>query len=330
MAETEGGGSGRNDVIFIVYVLLFLIAVWFFTGGPKRSVSGGSLFLTPSGIFSPTSTAGVPTVNFGSGGFDANGNNSDNYNNQSNTGLSPDLTEAQKNALGLNGLPTSPYAGKIHLLSGAGNYAVAVNDEYITLQADQNNRQQVSITGWKLQSAINKRTAVIYQGEEVYTPSASPNPGPIVLKAGDTVTISSGRSPIGTSFRENKCTGYLSQFQTFTPNLQEECPAPIDEISPYNNSDQSNTQNDCLDYVRTLSSCRTDVNPPSSLSDSCRSLIQNRLTYSGCVSAHQQDSDFKQASWRIYLGYTEKIWQNNREVLTLLDSEGKLVDSIVF
>lgn len=338
MADDEGGGGVRSDirsgVVFIFLILLFLIAVWFLTGGPARSGGARSLFL--SGPFGTSTFIGVPSVNTdvgggGGGQYQTSTNGGENNNGETGpTGITPDLTLAQSASLGLQSLPTSPYAGKVRLSAGGGTYTSSYKEEYVVLRANPNNLQKITISGWKLQSAINKKTAIIYQGVEVYQPAFTQVATAIVLNAGDTAVISTGRSPIGVSFKENMCTGYLSQYQEFYPRLREDCPYPLDEALNYVSGGQPITDTECLRYLQGMPQCHLTINPPALLPDSCRSLINNTLTYSGCVARHLSEVDFKRKEWRIFLGYTEKLWRTNREVLTLLDSEGKLVDSIVF
>ncbi|HEY4493546.1 MAG TPA: hypothetical protein VJB98_02920 [Candidatus Paceibacterota bacterium] len=47
--------------------------------------------------------------------------------------------------------------------------------------------------------------------------------GAIVLSKPGVVYVSQSESPIGVSFRENKCTGLLNDFQTFEPPLITSC-----------------------------------------------------------------------------------------------------------
>ncbi len=325
MADDEGGGGGgRSDVLFIFIVLLFLIAVWFFTGGPKRVATARSLFLSPPAPFGTSSTIELPSIAMPDGGYYGGGG----VPNQNYNGIAEGLSEGQSISLGLKNLITSPYAGKVHLQNG-GSHGGVVSQEYVELQADSNNTQRTPITGWKIQSATNKRTAVIYQGIETYQPTLSSSLGSIVMNPGDVAIVSSGRSPVGVSFKENKCTGYLSQFQQFYPDLSQNCPLPLDEATLYGNRDQT-TNAACYDYLQGMSSCNTSLNPPSNLPDTCRSFVTSNLTYQGCLQRHMQDSDFKWTSWRVYLGYSEALWRSSHEVLTLLDADGKLVDSIVF
>lgn len=333
MADDEGGGGVRSDVrsgvVLVFIILLFLIAVWFLTGGPSRSGSARNLFL--SGPFATSSFIGVPSINTNvgvSGGYERGTVYTPSE--PGATGITPDLSQTQSASLGLQNIPTSPYAGKVRLSAGGGSYAPSYKEEYVTLQANSNNLQKISISGWKLQSAINKKTAVIYPGVEVYQPAFTQTGGVVVLNPGDTAIVSTGRSPVGVSFKENKCTGYLSQFQEFHPALRENCPLPLDEATNYIYSGHPISDNECLRYLQGMPRCHLTINPPALLPDSCRSLINETLTYSGCLNRHLSDPDFKGREWRIFLGYNEKLWRTNREVLTLLDSEGKLVDSIVF
>lgn len=336
MADDEGGGGVRSDirsgVVFVFIILLFLIAVWFLTGGPTRSGNARNLFL--SGPFATSSFISVPSINMNvgvpSGEYQSGTKGEQNYTGPTPTGITPDLTSTQSASLGLQSLPTSPYAGKVRLSAGGGTYASSYKEEYVVVRANPNNLQRITISGWKLQSAINKKTAVIYQGVEVYQPAFTQTGGAIVLNPGDTAVISTGRSPVGVSFRENKCSGYLSQYQEFYPRLNEDCPLPLDEALNYVSNGQPISDSECLRYLQGMPRCHLTINPPALLPDSCRSLINNTLTYNGCVSRHLGDADFKRTEWRIFLSYSEKLWRTNREVLTLLDSEGKLVDSIVF
>jgi hypothetical protein len=323
MADEGGSGDGRNAVLFIVYILLFLVAVWFLTGGPKRA-SVSSIFLSSPSPFGTSSFIALPTVSYDTPGVTAQGDYSAGYGNSANP-----LTDQEKQTFGLTSLPTSPYAGMVRLQSGSGSYAQSAADEYVVVQYASGGSNRIPISGWRLQSAITKRTVYIYQGTEVFAPQLAPPASTIYLGPGDSAIITSGRSPVGASFKANKCTGYLAQFQRFTPDLYQSCPLPLDEARAMNlgNSPQDA---DCIDYMKNVSQCRIATDLPSSLSDSCRYFIQNTLTYQGCLNRHIHDTDFLSQEWRIYLNSDEKLWRADREVLTLLDQDGKLVDSIVF
>jgi hypothetical protein len=151
----------------------------------------------------------------------------------------------------------------------------------------------------------------------------------IVLTPGERAMVISGRSPIGTSFRENKCIGYLSAFQRFSPSLPQNCPMPSDELVSFYGAYYIRDP-DCIDYVNKLSRCQIDLSPPSALSNACKNFVVKYLNYNGCVAAHQNDSDFGGNTWHIYLGRTSSMWRTKHEVVKLLDDRGKTVDAFSY
>ena len=201
--------------------------------------------------------------------------------------------------------------------------------EYVTIRAKDSALSQIDITGWRLQSAVSGKTAFIRNGTSVYSSGEAVGTEHIVLNPGDSAILSSGRSPIGTSFRENVCSGYLSQFQDFYPDIEPGCPYAEVEAED-TNDDTIFANNSCYSYLQGMSQCRVELNPPTTLPPNCRAFISNTLTYQGCVKTHRYESDFKSPTWRVYFGYSENLWRAKREVLTLLDGEGKLVDSATY
>lgn len=325
MADETGGGEGRSDVLFIVLVIVFLIVAWFLSGA-ARGASVGTIFTPFPGSNYTSSTTkpiiGIPSVSFGDGSgieFDQSETNT----------ITDEVAAVRKEVESLKALPSSPYAGKISITSAWSGRQTSAKSEYVVVRASSNNPAPVVISNWRIESAVSGRTAYIRSGVATYQQGSANATEPIVLYPGEEAIVSTGRSPIGTSFRINKCSEYLTQFQEFIPSLSSQCPAPIDEAS--DSLDRSvYTDNTCLDYIDTLQTCRIDLTPPTNLSEACRSFIFNRLTYQGCVQEHRNDFDFKTKQWRIYLGYDESLWREKREVLALLDEQGKLVDSTTY
>lgn len=319
MAEHDEGGSGswgdNGSVIFIFIVIVFVIFSWVVSGGPTRVNTKNLFFPQSASSTSPWAVIGIPSVNMGD-------SDTSSYGREDATIATQDLGVIREQLDNLKGLPTSPYAGKIIIQTTGGVAGTDVTQEYLFIKARETNLERVVISGWSIQSAVNKRNAIIGTGVDRYTGADNTNE-PIVLEPGDEAIITSGRSPVGVSFRTNECTGYLEQFQEFTPNLPYDCPFP--ETEARNTS--AYTDNACLDFLQGLGRCHVELEPPSDLSSQCLQVIQTTLTYSGCVAKHQNDTNFRGRQWRVYLGYTEKLWRTEREVLTLLDSNGKLVDS---
>lgn len=319
MAEEGGGGGGMSDAVFLVLIIIFLMVTWFLSGAAKNADIKG-IFLSPPPPLGVGETIGLPGVADSpeEGGVS-----------REETGVITDEIGVVKRELeNVRGMPTSPYAGKIEIVSQQNGPLSSPGDEYVTIKAKQSNTERITISDWSLMSAVNKRTAYIKQGAEVYEPSGSSQQGPISLSPGDEAVIATKRSPIGISFRLNACTGYLDQFQDYVPQLPHNCTYPDTEARTAASSVMND--NACISFLESMNLCRMETAPPPNLSEQCRSFINSRLTYQGCVAAHRNDASFKERSWRVYLGYTEELWRDKREVLVLLDSSGKVVDSFSY
>ena len=149
-----------------------------------------------------------------------------------------------------------------------------------------------------------------------------------MLLPGNTAVITTGMSPLGLSFKTNKCTGYLNQFNSFSPSLPQQCPLPENEdlrSIPYVPANFS-----CFDFIERMSRCRLNTKPlPVTFSSECVAFISEKVGYQGCLSLHRSDADFVGTQWRIYLGRNESLWLNKRETIRLIDENGKTVDTYI-
>ena len=229
----------------------------------------------------------------------------------------------------------SPLKGKIrfgydHAIYYDPDDKDAVNQEYLSIQTEQDITEKIHLTGLVIKSAITGVKVEIGKGVYLYF-SGTVNPAQdIFLGPNETAYIITGRSPLGVSFRVNKCLGYLSKNQDFTPYLYSNCPAVRDEPMPK----APNQLNDkCLDYVESFPTCTTFTTGELWLSPECNNFLIEKTTYSYCVQAHKNDKDFygtDSADWRIYLSRDETIWKDKRETIELLDQNGKLIDSVSY
>lgn len=223
----------------------------------------------------------------------------------------------------------SPYAGSVRL-SGSAVWESDPRQEYVELTASYTLSAPVTISGWSLQSALS--------GVRVYIPEAAPifnlgtinNVAPVILISGDSAIVTSGASPVGVSFRENECTGYLGEQQAFTPELSQECPAPS-EILPQTAENLQKYGGSCFDYVTGLRSCSfPGTSLPSSLSQACKSFITSNLSYNGCVSTSRAQNSFARPTWRLFLNRTSELWNNSHDAIRLLDTQGRTVDVLTY
>lgn len=305
-----------SNLPWFIGIMLVLWLAWFYSGGPEGGRTDRP-FLEPPPPLSSGETYGpsglVPTY---TGGLIQ----------QRTPSPSPTPIPAEEE---IDVKDISLFGGKVSLAytSRTGVTASDPQMEYLVLAASGNNTEPVQITHWSIKSAITGKTATIGQG--AYLPYAGRvNAGErIFLRPGEEAVIATGRSPIGTSFKLNTCTGYFEQFQDFTPFLPRECPLQRDEDAPVGVTDA------CLDFLETIPRCETYVKAlPLSLSGDplCQEHISGSVHYNGCVELHKDDSNFYKPYWRIYLGRDQELWKEKRETILLLDENGKRVDSLSY
>lgn len=317
MAESERK-IAVADVMLVVLVLAGLGIAWAIAGGPAKSDEESPFLLSPVEIGGPQPFSSIEGVGSGD--------------------IRDEIDGAQRDVATINDEVTkaigegerSTYFGRVIIVqSTSGLGAGAASDEYLTLRAGAGNQSLMAISGWTLQSGITGRSVSLPQGTRVPQTGQVNYEEPIVLAPGEEAVITSGRSPIGVSFKENRCTGYLSQFQSFTPSLEERCPRPDAEVTYASSAVATNDR--CLDFLSSMSSCRIETAPlPDDLSSDCKQFITSQITYNGCVANHRSEGGFLLPTWRVYLRYDSPLWKERREVIKLLDEQGKTVDVFVY
>lgn len=199
------------------------------------------------------------------------------------------------------------------------------DEEYLEIKADKKNKSPMKITGWKLKGKTGLDIAIGKGASYIYASVASQPQEDIYLKPGEKAIVITGKSPLGTSFKLNKCSGYFEQFHEFTPELNTECPLLRDEELP------SGLNDNCLDYIDRVSSCQTIVSIPYKysfkLSSSCQDFVTQNANYKTCLEKHKDDSDFYLPEWRIYLERSGELWKKKRETIILYDDKNNIIDS---
>jgi len=214
-----------------------------------------------------------------------------------------------------------------HYVSGAGSSDS--RNEYVEVSVSQDAGVPVDLSGWRVVSSATGSAVSIPKGTEIPISGTINADEDIVLSPGTRALLISGQSPIGASFRENKCIGYFSTFQKFYPPLPQNCPVPSDDLSSFYGTGYIGDAA-CIDYVNKLSRCQVALTPPASASGSCQRFIVKYLNYNGCVDAHKTDADFMGNTWRIYLGRSSSLWRTQHEIVKLLDVNGKTVDAFSY
>lgn len=237
-----------------------------------------------------------------------------------------EATQAQTQAQQSFGTP-SPYVGYV-TLSQANATESSTAYEYLELEARQG-ITPLSLSGWSLQSAVSGVRVPLPGVAAPFIIGTVNKLSVVTLSAGAHAIIVSGPSPIGVSFRENRCSGYLAQTQTFEPSLQIACPASSD-LAPLTADNLHQYGSDCMDFARSLPQCSIPTKLPSSLTAGCDAFIKYTFTYGNCVNLERSKPGFELDTWRIYLASASELWGNQHDIIRLLDAQGRTVDAISY
>jgi hypothetical protein len=326
-----GEGDAVSDLLWVIGVIILLGVIWFIMGGP-------ALFQMGPGA---SSTSVIPDIiprdGTGTGGS-----------------ASGPLGSPSADQLSKPGTPPESQAkGKAHIYLGRSSDGA--NTEYAVIEADYNNPEPLNISGWKIDNGGNARfteqngktirtssiVATIPKGTELLTGLAPSHLTAITLPPGGRAYVISGFISsalpyvIDSSFRINKCSGYIANYTGyhFEPYLSAACPS-YDTETKHVAVAQS-----CADQIRYRygSNCHTpaDTFDPIKgttldnlpLSESCRALVKNTFNYSSCLARHSDDEDFLTDTWYIYLRRSWGMYLRENATITLYDNFGRVVDT---
>ena len=223
----------------------------------------------------------------------------------------------------------SPYAGFFVFLDRlSGIQESKPEKEYFVFQVSSSLTTPITVTGWKVFDRDKKIAYSLPSGNKILNTQGTADNTPITAEAGETFVISSGRSPVGSSFLINKCSGFRSQFKKFTPTVKTECPDPNKEFTLDGSVPYADSQ--CYEMVKRLDKCTTVTAIPDDVSKECRTFLKSTLTESGCVLFHRNDPDFFTKEWRVFLEAESELWKNSENMLYLLDEKDRLVAALIY
>ena len=315
-----------HDAWFFIGVFVFIFLIWIATGGPTHPIAFTGPKLAQPGVLGGGTYLQLPRAPYGLGGTNVVLPGSSNGSSITDNEYGQTVPSITGGVFG----PSSPYRGVVRMnryVSGAGSSDP--KNEYVELYVAQDAGAPVNLSGWTLSSDATGSSAVIPKGTEIPISGIVNAAQDIIIIPGKRAIIASGSSPIGASFRENKCIGYFSTFQQFYPSLPQNCPTPSDELSTYYGAGYIRDVA-CIEYVNKLSRCQVALSPPVGATGACQNFMIQYLNYNGCVGTHQNDSNFKGDTWRIYLGRTTPMWRTKYEIVKLLDASGKTVDAFSY
>lgn len=266
----------NKDANYLILFLIILFMMWYSQGGRLRT---GGIIMEPRG----DSTISTPSSSGGE-------------------------TSASS-----NGTVAKTDVDSVTVSAGTADNTIYATDEYIVIRANSGNKNPINLTGWTLQNKNNEKIMIGYGAKLPYSASINKQED-IMLAPNEQALVVTGKSPIGTSFRLNLCTGYFNQYQAFTPSLPQDCPNTNKTPGLYDLAEDS-----CISLVEGQSRCRVPT-VSNYLSDACNSFITKHLNYSGCVENYKNDKDFYSArKWYIYLGRDNEFWKDTRGTIKLYD-----------
>lgn len=292
--------DAKKDLIFLILFLIGLGFVWYYTGGLNRESSNSPFVIPPHPI----------------GGIS-----------------SGDISKEEVSGMGGSPSNDTSVVATTQLLKDVISFGSTYNaketdteKEYIEIKLSSKSVDKVLLTGLRLKGVYNLDLP-IGEGVKLYWPGITNTKESIFLEPGGKAIITTGQSPIGYSFRLNKCTGYLEQFQDFNPSLPKECLYPKDENIP---SGPGGFDDKCLDYIDRLPRCEIVKTMPADLSSVCQEYLSTKVNYKSCVETHREDPDFYKNEWRIFLGRSDELWKDRRETIEISDQSGNLIKSVSY
>jgi hypothetical protein len=242
----------------------------------------------------------------------------------SETGTTTTKTSSKKKLIKPETFALSYYNNWIKFIPGESIKETYPEKEYVEVEVVQPNLSGADATGWVLENSQGEKASL---GPISVLPISGKvnSTEPLKIKAGDHLLISTGRSPIGVSFRVNKCSAYMEQFQDFVPPISGECPY----ITFERNFGALDSK--CQVFIQSIHPCEANTRPlPSDVTASCKSFLDSTANYNGCVATHKNDADFYMKEWRIFLGKGTELWAQPNDMVFLLDEKGKLIDMLKY
>lgn len=307
----------QGDGWLFVGILIFIFVLWLATGGPDRPISWSGPYVTRlTGPGDEAEGYGNEEAFFSNWGGIRTGV----------TGAGGSVTNLRESIAAAKFGNASGYKDFVSIDHSVGGIDERDPDEeYISISVANNIDEGITVSGWRIEDPSTGKSLVIPNGTLVPRSGTVNQTAPITLLPGDEAIIVIGTSPIGVSFKENLCTGYFDEYQSFTPELDLACPSPEAEYEDF----YVGYDNSCTDYVEELHSCSA-ARPSSRVSNECRAFANQYLNYNGCVATHASEDDFYGDTWRIFLGSKSQFFTRDHGSVRLIDSTGKTVDLLSY
>lgn len=321
----------------LAVTLIALIVMWVMNGGPRRiansaanAISGAVDDVDPEGFRLPWQPAQLfPTLDItDSLNLAEDGDMRSTQEKIADLEAEYERLNSEASLARTFGTP-SPHRGKVALIQNAAGLRAGAEEEYLEIAANFQNNETIDIAGWTIESALSGLRIVIPPAASPFIANSANVLGPVALEPGAVALVVTKPSPVGVSFRENSCTGYLGQFQSFYPPLDDSCPSPS-SILPLTEENLQRYGDSCYDAIAYLSSCRFPDALPTNVSGACSAYLTQQLSYNGCMQRERFKTSFSKNTWRIFLGSSQELWRNSHDAIRLLDAQGRTVSVFVY
>lgn len=320
---------GKILVALIVCALVVFGIVWVMSGGLSRAIAYAKTINNPLELFMGSDSGGQP--------FKLPG--------QPDLTAGPDMSYIAENTYenaiydtNLGGADTSlssdpqtygnPSPSHTEARLAFGDSSQDAHAQYLVIETSSANAVPLSLSGWSLQSVVSGTRTALPSATDLFRQGTVNTVRNTSLAPGDVAIVATGFSPVGVSFRENRCSGYLDQFQRFAPSLQTRCPSATETIpdTPENHAAYGDS---CFAYMGSLRPCQFPAQTSAGVSPSCTAALQNALSYNACVDMHQHEAGFAGNTWRLFLGSPTALWRAH-DTIRLLDEKGQVVDTLTY
>lgn len=344
--------DAMKDLKWLIVIVVAIGIIWIISGGPAKSFTKNSPVIQPVSGEKASSTGGWFGFLFPSLG----GSNRISTNNVAqprsvgtSTGSKATQSSASygspnpKNTTSTSGGSTKTLYGAdeppgpiinepdkitISSISRSSDQYGKSDNEYVLLSTPSTNKKPILITGMLLKSRMTGNQADIRKGTAVYYANSVNSEDSININPGETAYIITGRSPIGYSFKINKCIGYLKNHnQNFIAPLSSSCPKVTDYPLPARPNQFNDT---CLDFLNKIGVCKEVTKFPDNLQQSCKTFAAERANYSRCVTDFGNDLNFLGKQWLVYLNRDDALWKTKREIVDLVDQQGNVVSTYTY
>jgi len=217
----------------------------------------------------------------------------------------------------------------------------------LTLYLSNTTNKNINITNWKIVSS--QGIFLIPRGVDYIDPNYKYKEEDIILPPYGKAKIIATTSPLGFSFRINKCFGYFLNLRSDLKKFVDYIPYFCKSFSKNElfNLRKQGYSIKCLDFIKRLSCPPKPLDLEKMISDpKCMKLLENLYTYHGCYYANINSEDFITKNWIIFIPTPtttiydtvtsrfketyKNLYETRYEEIKIYDDKNLLVNSYIY